>query len=135
MHVSASRVTRVMPTLVLLAATSVAAAANIRGTIRDVTGSPIDKAEIHLTTSELTVIATARSDANGSFTIAAPAPGSYLLIARAAAFGESRQVVTVGSTEGPPVSVVLEVGALEEDVTVSRQRARTSTCCGTPASR
>jgi hemoglobin/transferrin/lactoferrin receptor protein len=111
-----------MATLLLLAATSVAAATNIRGTIRDVTGSPIDKAEIHLTTSELTVIATARSDANGSFTIAAPVPGSYLLIARAAAFGESRQAVTVGSTEGPPVSVVLEVGAFEEEVTVSANR-------------
>ena len=94
----------------------------IRGTVRDVSGAAIDKAEVLLTTAGLTVLATTRSSASGQFTISAPAPGSYLLIVRAAAFGESRTALNVGAEPPASVDVVLQVGALAEEVTVSATR-------------
>jgi hemoglobin/transferrin/lactoferrin receptor protein len=94
----------------------------IRGAVADVSGTAIGKAEILLTTAGLTVVATTRSAASGQFTIAAPAPGGYLLIVRAPAFGETRLPVTVGIDPPAPIDVVLQVGALTEEITVSAAR-------------
>ena len=44
-----------------------------------------------LLTPELTVVAASVADAQGSFSLDGAAPGSYLLIARAPAFGEARR--------------------------------------------
>jgi hemoglobin/transferrin/lactoferrin receptor protein len=98
------------------------AAVNLAGTVRDSSGAAIERAEILLTTPELTVVATARSDSQGRFTVPAPAPASYLLIVRAPAFGEVRKAVTVGASEGPHLEVVLEIGAVQEEVTVAAVR-------------
>ena len=94
----------------------------IRGTVRDASGAAIDKAEVLLTSAGLTVLSTTRSNASGQFTIAAPSPGSYLLIVRAPAFGESRVPVNIGAEPPALVDVVLQVGALAEEVTVSATR-------------
>ena len=94
----------------------------IRGTVRDASGAAIDRAEVLLTTAGLTVLSTTRSNASGQFAIPAPAPGSYLLIVRAAAFGESRTALNVGMEPPASVDVVLQVGALAEEVTVSATR-------------
>jgi hemoglobin/transferrin/lactoferrin receptor protein len=103
-------------------ASSLDTTVTVAGTVRDPSGAAIANAEVLLATPGLTVIATARSDANGSFTIAAPAPGSYLLIVRARAFGEARRAVSAGVSGAGPIDVVLQVGALEEEVTVSAAR-------------
>lgn len=99
-----------------------ASSIEIRGAVRDVSGAAIQKAEVLLTTAGLTVVGTTRSNASGQFTISAPAPGSYLLIVRAPAFGETRLPVTVASDPPAPLDVVLQVGALAEEVTVSATR-------------
>jgi hemoglobin/transferrin/lactoferrin receptor protein len=122
MHMRADRMLGAFLVTLILSAAPAAAAITLRGTVRDAAGAVVDKAEVLLTTPELTVIATARSDASGGFTISAPAPGTYLLIVRASAFGETRQAVTVGSAEGPPLSVVLQVAGFEEEVTVTATR-------------
>ncbi len=107
---------------VLALATDIEAAETIAGRVRDASGAAIAKADIVLATPELTVIAASVSDAQGSFSMPAPAPGSYLLIARAPAFGETRQAVTVLAGKTAPIEIVLEVGPLEEEVTVAATR-------------
>ncbi|MGB2715015.1 MAG: TonB-dependent receptor [Vicinamibacterales bacterium] len=101
---------------------AIALSIEIRGTVRDASGAAIDKAEVLLTTAGLTVVGTTRSNASGHFTISAPAPGSYLLIVRAPAFGETRLPVSVGAGPPAPLDVVLQIGALAEEVTVSATR-------------
>jgi hemoglobin/transferrin/lactoferrin receptor protein len=108
--------------LALFTASELAAAESLSGTVRDATGGAIDNAEILLTTADLTVIGTTRSAADGRFTIAVAAPGNYLVIVRAAKFGESRRAVTVVSGSNPPLDVVMQVGQVEEDVTVAASR-------------
>ena len=106
----------------LLACVSEAAAESIAGKVRDASGGAIAKAEIVLATPEMTVVAAGLSDERGAFSLTAPAPGRYLLIARAPAFGEARQAVTVQSGATAPIEIVLEVGGLEEEVTVAAAR-------------
>lgn len=103
-------------------AEAVSASIEVRGAVRDASGAAIENAEVLLTTAGLTVVATTRSKASGEFTIAAPAPGSYLLIVRAPAFGETRVPVAVGIDPPAALDVVLQVGALAEEVTVSATR-------------
>ena len=115
----------VMPCLTaLLAVLAVAAAGSITGTVRDSSGASVHNAEVLLTTAGLSVVASTRSDVDGRFTIAAPPPGRYVLIVRAAAFGESRQVVIVSDTAPEPVTVVLQIAGFQEEVTVSALRDR-----------
>ena len=109
-------------TLVLTGHPIAAAAIDITGTVRDASGGAIGKAEVLLMTPELTVVATARSADDGTFRIAAPAPGSYLLIVRARAFGELREAIALSDRGVPPLSLVMQVGALAEDVTVAASR-------------
>lgn len=111
------------PLLVLLFTSGAAAASgDVAGTVRDASGGAVANAEVFLMTPGLAVIATSRSDDGGRFTLAAAAPGEYLLVVRAAAFDEIRQPVTVGNAAGPPMNLVLQVGKLREDVTVSASR-------------
>ena len=106
----------------LSAAMTVMASGKIAGNVRDASGVALHNAEVLLTTASLTVVATTRSDANGNFEVAAPAPGRYLVIVRAPVFGESRQAVTVDGSASDPLNIVLQVGGFQEEVTVSALR-------------
>lgn len=106
----------------ILVTTSAHAAIDVAGVVRDQSGAPIGSAEVILMTPELTVVATARTAPDGRFTIAAPASGSYLVIARAPAFGEVRQALTIAGTPPALLELVLQVGALQEEVTVAASR-------------
>ncbi len=99
-----------------------AAAVNIAGVVRDSSGAPVHAADVTLLTAEQTGIATTKTDAAGRFTIAAPAPGTYLLIVRAEAFGESHHAVTVGSAAPPSLDIVVHPAGLREEVTVTASR-------------
>ena len=98
------------------------AAIDIAGAVRDSSGGAVAKAEVLLMTPELTVVATVRTTAEGTFMVSAPAPGSYLLIVRAPAFGETRQALLIGATAPERLEVVLQVGGLQEEVTVAASR-------------
>jgi outer membrane receptor protein involved in Fe transport len=97
-------------------------ALSITGSVRDSSGAPIENAEVSLTTAELAVVVTSRSDAQGRFLLRAPAAGTYLLIVRARPFGEARRAVIVGQSRAAPVDFVVGVGAIQEDVTVTASR-------------
>lgn len=108
--------------IVMFSAVRSDAAVPISGTVLDGTGAAIEGAEVVLATPELTVVAVVRTDARGKFTLDAPAAGTYLLITRAAAFGETRQAVVVRNMPSAPLQIALQVGALQEDVTVTASR-------------
>jgi hemoglobin/transferrin/lactoferrin receptor protein len=106
-----------------LVALSAQASTRITGTVRDASGGAIRHAEIALLTPALTTVTSARTDEQGAFALEAPSAGKFLLLVRAPAFDEVRRSLSV--TEGqpvPPVAIVLEVGALVEDVTVTASR-------------
>ena len=104
-----------------------ATAETIEGKVRDSSGVAVVRAEVALTTAELTVVAATRSDDQGSFSLTAPVAGRYLLIVRAPAFREAR--LAVNATPGTPatVDVVLQVAPLLEEVTVSASRQSVET--------
>jgi outer membrane receptor protein involved in Fe transport len=104
-----------------------AGAEAIGGSVRDVSGGAVAAAQIVLTTPELTVVAATSTDAQGRFSLIAPAAGTYLLITRAPAFGESRRAVTVQPGTTAPIEIVLQVGPLEEEVTVAAARDNVDT--------
>src|SRR5262245_53256276 len=106
----------------LLGMLTVGPPVTIAGEVRDSSGAVVHNAEVLLTTPGLSVVAAARTEASGHFTIMAPARGHYLLIVRAPAFGEARQAVTVDDSPPERLSVVLQIGALQEEVTVSAIR-------------
>jgi hemoglobin/transferrin/lactoferrin receptor protein len=99
-----------------------AAAATVTGTVRDSSGAAIAGAEIAVMTSERAVVATARSDGRGRFNVTVPGPATYLIVVRAQYFGEVQLAVVVGRTEPAPLSVVLNVAALREELTVTAAR-------------
>jgi hemoglobin/transferrin/lactoferrin receptor protein len=98
------------------------AAINVSGTVRDASGSPVPAAEVALLTPELTGIARTKTDAEGRFALVVPAPGTYLLIARAKAFDEVRHVVTVANGDVSSVDIVIHPAGLREEVTVTASR-------------
>ena len=109
--------------LVCLVLSQPAAASPVTGTVRDASGGAVPGAEVVLLTPALTTVAGTRTDAGGNFTITAPSSGTFVLLVRAPAFSEVRKAVTI--TDGrptAPLSVILAVGGLAEDVTVTAAR-------------
>jgi hemoglobin/transferrin/lactoferrin receptor protein len=106
-----------------LAAVAEAAPTRVTGTVRDASGGAVTNAEVALLTASLTTITSARTDLQGAFALDAPAAGNFLLLVRAPAFDEVRRAITVVDGKPfQPLTIVLEVGALVEDVTVTASR-------------
>lgn len=98
------------------------AAIDVSGVVRDSSGAPVRAAEVGLLTPELTGIARTKTDAEGKFNLPVPAPGTYLLVVRAEAFGESHHAVTVGASDPPALDIVIHPAGLSEEVTVTASR-------------
>src|SRR6185295_11574656 len=64
------------------------------------------------------VLAKTTSAADGSFSFADVAPGSYEIRATLEGFRQTRVTMTVGATAPPPLTVKLLVGSVTETVTV-----------------
>lgn len=105
---------------------AIEAAVTVTGTVTDVSGAAIVHADVILMTPERTTISAARSDGAGKFRVLAPAPGTYLLVVRASGLGEAQQVVVVGQADPAPMTIVLELGGLREEVTVTASRESVS---------
>ena len=79
----------------------------------------VGEATVTLLTAEQTAIVTTQTNAQGKFTLQAPSPGRYLLVASSTTFGEARVPLTVGNHGPPSLEITLRVNALREDVTVT----------------
>ena len=91
----------------------------IAGVVKDSSGRVVAGASVAILTAEQTSIATGRTDASGKFTLSVPSAGRYLLVTTAPNFGEARTPVTASATERTTVEIVLDLGPLREDVTVT----------------
>src|SRR5690242_17558775 len=105
--------------LLLFAAQFAYAAVSVRGVVRDPSGAPLKDADVSIATAERSVVASTKTDAEGAFVIDVPAPGIYLVSVTAAGFAEARQSVTIAEAGTPPLDVVLRLGQLEDEVTVT----------------
>lgn len=105
--------------LCLFGFASSAHANGIAGTVKDATGATVPDAEVIVLTAHRAVVATARTAADGRFDLPHIASGSYLVIVRAAAFGEEQLSVTVRPDERASFDVTLQVARVAEDVTVT----------------
>ena len=108
--------------LLSLVPASVSAAEQVAGTVRDSFGGAVRNAEVLLVTPGMTVVATARPGEDGTFALPAPVAGSYLVIVRAPHFTELREALVVGPGRPLRLDLVLQIGRMQEDVTVAVAR-------------
>jgi outer membrane receptor protein involved in Fe transport len=99
--------------------------ATVRGVVHDPQHRPIAGAEIALQSASFS--RTARSDANGEFTIADVPEGVYTIDVSAAGFRTARQQLTVSAAKNPVLHFPLEVAAVSSSVEVSEAASRLET--------
>jgi outer membrane receptor protein involved in Fe transport len=97
-----------------------AAAEPVSGTVKDESGSVIAGATVTVLTARQAVVATTVTDTQGSFRINDLAPGDYVVQVEAAGFG-LRRITAKVSANAPPLSIVLDVDAVRETVTVTSE--------------
>jgi iron complex outermembrane receptor protein len=103
--------------VVLVHVTALAQAASVTGRIVDPQGASVANAEISLVPSAAGQrTRSARSNADGSFSIDSVAAGDYTLVVRAPGFTESTQPVSAGAASN--LTVTLQIAGVVEDVTV-----------------
>ena len=88
------------------------------GSVKDESGGIVVSATITVLTARQAVVATTVSDTGGNFTIATLAAGDYVVQVDASGFSQRRIAATVHANS-PPLSIVLDVGAVRESVTVT----------------
>jgi hemoglobin/transferrin/lactoferrin receptor protein len=104
------------------AVTSLLAASRVTGVVRDASGAAVPDADVALLTPELTGIASTNTNRDGRFEFALAAPGTYLLIVKAEAFGEARHAFTIVPGEDSSVAIVVHPAGVREEVTVTASR-------------
>ncbi|MGH9945036.1 MAG: TonB-dependent receptor, partial [Pyrinomonadaceae bacterium] len=93
----------------------------VTGTARDSGGAVIAGARISLVNSLQAVLATTETDAEGRFRFADVPAGDYAVVVTRADFSEQRVPARVRAGESLELNVVLEVGLLSEQVTVTAE--------------
>jgi len=93
----------------------------VRGTIKDSLGRPIEGASVQLQDSNGKPSAAVITNKDGSFTLAAPAPGVYALIVSKESFKGGSRVVTIGKAGAQPVEITLESQAALSLAVVARK--------------
>ena len=107
--------------LVTCSAASAQYTGNITGIVQDSSGAAIANAAVEAVNLATRVSATTTSDAAGSFRFLSLAPGSYRLTAEAAGFRKHEASVILQTNQTLNVPMILEVGAVSEQVTVSAE--------------
>src|ERR671910_432753 len=94
---------------------------NIEGVVEDPSGAAVANAKVDLGNVATQVSATTTSDASGSFRFLSLAPGTYKITAEGTGFKRAEATVTLQTNQTLSVPIALEVGAVEQTVTVSGQ--------------
>ena len=130
-HVTLGRILRVCLTLCVFATPAWAQAVNtaqINGTVRDQSGAALPGVTITVTQSDTGLVRSAVSDETGSYVLQNLPVGPYRLEAALQGFRTYAQtgiVLQVGTN--PNVSVTLQLGQVEETVTVAGSAALVET--------
>lgn len=102
---------------------------SIVGTITDPTNAPVSGATVQLEHLKTAATREVQSSGTGDFVAASLAPGEYRLVVRMPGFksAERRGIVLLASDRLFAGTIVLEIGAVEERVTVTAQGASVQT--------
>lgn len=92
---------------------------DISGTVIDTGGGGIPNADVRVLTAQQVVVAVTTTDANGRFLVKGVAHGSYVIRASRANFSSASVSANVGGTQPVAVNIVLSIGQLSEEVTVT----------------
>ena len=111
-------------TAILLSSGGMAAAADLRGTVKDAGRGALSGVRITLLSPQRAVVATATTDKSGAFTIRGLADGQYVLSVEHPSFAAKHVSVNLSGSETASVDVVLELVSLAEDVTVTAAPGR-----------
>jgi outer membrane receptor protein involved in Fe transport len=109
----------IVTAVLLSSAGAIAAAADLRGTVKDGNGGALVGARLTVLSPQRAVVATATTDQSGGFTITGLIDGHYVLSVEHRSFAEKHVPVDLGGSEATSVDVVLELVTLAEDVTVT----------------
>ena len=93
----------------------------VSGTITDAGSANVAGAEVSLVHPQKAVLRTVVSDANGKFSLENVPAGSYELKVTSKGFSGYRTAVQLLSGERKEVSIVLEVNALSEEITITAE--------------
>lgn len=104
-----------------------AAADGVTGTVKDEQGSAVADATVTILSGERAVVGSARTNAEGKFSIPTLPPGSYIVVVRKGAFAEARQALNVVAERTATTDVSLKVGPISDQVTVSASRGTADT--------
>jgi outer membrane receptor protein involved in Fe transport len=105
--------------IVLLYAPLRAQAPSLQGVVRDPTGGVVVGAEVRLIAPPQLVVATARTDDRGQFTLPAAEPGTFVVETRAAGFADVRTIVDLPAAASRPLEIVTGAPVLAEEVSVT----------------
>jgi outer membrane receptor protein involved in Fe transport len=93
----------------------------LAGTVKDSSGASVVGAKVFLVSAQQAILNTAETDAEGSFSFANVAAGSYEVRVTGRGFDDRRVAAKVSSGETADVAVVLEINALAEEITVTSE--------------
>jgi hypothetical protein len=93
--------------------------ATITGQITDSTGSAVANAAVTVSSDETGTKRTVQSDTNGSYTVSTLIPGKYKIVVEQSGFKRYVQEITLNVKDRRQVAIILEVGAVNETVTVT----------------
>jgi hemoglobin/transferrin/lactoferrin receptor protein len=91
----------------------------VRGTVRDPSGGVVSGAEVQLLAARQQLVAAARTDDRGQFTLEVVEPGSYLLRLRAPGFADLTTSVSVPIAGNRDLDLATGDPALREEVSVT----------------
>jgi hemoglobin/transferrin/lactoferrin receptor protein len=95
------------------------AVGDLRGTITDSSGRPLEGATVSVLTPERGVVASVETAADGTFTVTGLEPGSYVLVARATGLEDGQLAIEVTAGTSVPVTLALTVAGVRETVSVT----------------
>ena len=99
----------------------------VAGTVRAEGGAPVPGAQVTLQDAAGAVLASGLATADGTFAVAAPRPGTYVLRVARVGFAPASRELALVAQDTARVELVLAVrAAVLEGVTVSGQRRRTA---------
>jgi len=108
--------------LFLTGALAAAQTATLHGTVTDPSGAVIPNATVSLTNPDGHTVATAKSDATGSYKIGNLTPGTYIVIATSQGFAPSEsKAVTVKAGEFKIFNVALKIAVEKQQVVVNEE--------------
>ena len=107
-----------------LAGAATQSGGTVSGTLRDTSGRVLPNALIRLSPVNTDAVAQTTTDAKGRFQFSGVSGGEHLLTARFPGFGPVRQVLQVGPRDAIDLPLTLQVGTLQETITVTSGPAR-----------